>query len=145
MATPILSVITPEYLIAAGVALIAIEAVVFSFVVFWFGLATVIVGVLSYLFSFNDGLHQLVAIALIAMVLLITLRAKVLERFMKAKGKDHDDDFLNEEGEGIIENGKVYFKATYWKIDSSESFEEGEKVKVLSTKGASAKVLKIYI
>lgn len=145
MATPILSVITPEYLIAAGVALIAIEAVIFSFVVFWFGLATVIVGVLSYLFPFNDGLHQLVAIALIAMVLLITLRAKVLERFMKAKGKDHDDDFLNEEGEGIIENGKVYFKATYWKIDSSESFEEGEKVKVLSTKGASAKVLKIYI
>ena len=43
--------------------------------------------------------------------------------------------FLNEEGIGEIRNSKVYFKGTYWEIDSEEetTFEEGTKVQVIKT------------
>ncbi len=143
MATPILSVISPEYLIGAGIALIALEAVLFSFIVFWFGIASVIVGIVSYVITFSDGIHQVTAVSVLAVVMLIGLRSKALERFMKAKGKEHNDDYLNIEGQGVVRDSKVYYKATYWNIDSAESFEEGEKVNVLSVKNSTAVISKI--
>lgn len=143
MENQILSVISPTILVAVGIALIALEAILFSFIAFWFGLATLLVGISSYFFRYGDGLWQLVAISIISLVLLFTLRTKAMELFMKSKDHEHNDDFLNESGEGVIKDGRVYFKATYWKIDSDESFEEGEKVKILSTKGSVASVEKL--
>ena len=55
------------------------------------------------------------------------------------------DDFFNERGIGEIKNSKVFYKGTYWKIDSKikiDSFEEGEKVVVLKTFKNSATIQK---
>lgn len=135
--------IAPILLIAMGIGLIALEALLLYFVILWFGLALLIVGLASYLIPFGDGLWQLGAAAVLALVLLFSLRSRVFKRFMHAKGKEPHDDFLNESGEGIIKEGKVYYKATYWKIKSDATFEENERVKVLSTDGASATVEKL--
>ena len=66
---------------------------------------------------------------------IILLRKKVLESFLKSK-KDISDNFLDEKGIGEIKNSKVFYKATYWDIDSKidkKEFVEGEKVVVLKT------------
>lgn len=134
---------SPLILISIGIVLIALEVLTFSFILFWFGISSFLVGVLSYFINFTDGLYQIAAICVISILLLFTLRSKVMETFMKAKGKEYNDDFLNQAGTGVIKEGKVYFKATYWNIDSSENFIENEKVNVLSTKGSEAKISKI--
>lgn len=145
METQVLSLFSPIILIAIGIVLIAIESIFYSFILIWFGFASLIVGVASYLIPFNDGLWQVASISLIAIVLLFLLRTKAMEKFMKPIDEEINDTFLNEDGEGIIQNGKVYFKATYWDIDSSYDldFEENEKVHVLSASKGKAKIEKI--
>lgn len=134
---------SPILLIAIGIGLIALEALLLYFVILWFGLALLIVGLASYFIPFENGLWQLGIAAILAFILLFSLRSKVFKRFMRTKGKEPRDDFLNESGEGIIKEGKVYYKATYWKIKSDATFEENERVRILSTEGASATVEKL--
>ena len=66
-----------------------------------------------------------------------------MEKFLKSKDQEINDTFLNEKGEGVIKNGKVEYKATYWDIDSKDTdFKEGEKVIVLSALRNKAKIEK---
>ncbi|MFA6740330.1 MAG: nodulation efficiency protein D [Arcobacteraceae bacterium] len=131
----ILSVIDPYILLAIGVALIAFEAVIVSFVLVWFGVGFVITAFISYIYVFDDGIWQIATASIISLILLLLLRKKVLESFLKSK-KDISDNFLDEKGIGEIKNSKVLYKATYWDIDSKideKEFVEGEKVVVLKT------------
>lgn len=144
MESQILSLISPIILIAIGIFLIAMESVFFSFILFWFGLASILIGLTSNIIGFDDGLWQIAAICTLAMILLFSLRTKAMKIFMKAKDDEIDNTFLNESGEGIIEQGKVKYKATYWDIDSSEKdFVDGEKVKVISALKNKAKIERI--
>jgi membrane protein implicated in regulation of membrane protease activity len=131
----ILSVIDPYILLAIGVALIAFEAVIASFVLIWFGFGFVLTALISYIYVFSDGLWQIAIASIISLILLILFRKKVLESFLKSR-KNISDNFLDEKGIGEIKNSKVFYKATYWDIDSEideKEFVEGEKVIVLKT------------
>ena len=131
----ILDVIDPFILLAIGIALIAFEAVIASFILIWFGVGFVVVAIISSLYMFSDGIWQIAAASIISLLLLFLLRKKVLEKFLNSR-KDISDDFLNEKGIGEIRNSKVFYKATYWDIDSNideKEFVEGEKVVVLKT------------
>jgi membrane protein implicated in regulation of membrane protease activity len=143
MPTPIVEVFDPIILISIGIIFVALEALFFSFFVFWFGIAAIIVGMISYVVRFDNGLWQIASVAVLAVISLAVLRAKALDRFMKVAGKSPNDDFLNTSGTGVIKDNKVYFKATYWTIDSHEKFIEDESVHVVSTKGATAVVQKL--
>jgi len=145
MENQVLSLISPTILIAIGLGLIAIEMLIFSFVFFWFGLAFIIVGVLTYFSVFSDGLWQLSSTSVISIVLLLILRTKLIKLFLKTKEKENNDNFLNERGIGIVKNGKVYYKATYWDINLSnkELFEENEKVIVLNASKSIATIEKM--
>ena len=112
----ILSVIDPYILLAIGVALITFEAVIVSFVLVWFGVGFVLTALISYIYIFGDGIWQIATASLISLILLLLLRKKVLESFLKSK-KDISDNFLDEKGIGEIKNSKVFYKATYWDID----------------------------
>lgn len=140
--TLILNPIAPAILIGAGIALIAIEALVFSFAIVWFGIGSIIIGAISYVIVFNDGIWQLASIALIAMILLLVLRTKAIKRFLKPKDEEYKDNAYNEKGIGVIKEGKVYYKATYWDVDPRliEKLEENQKVEVLSVKGSIATI-----
>ena len=105
----ILSVIDPYILLAIGVALIAFEAVIVSFVLVWFGVGFVLTAFISYIYVFDDGIWQIATASIISLILLLLLRKKVLESFLKSK-KDISDDFLNEKGIGEIKNSKVFYK-----------------------------------
>uniref|UniRef100_UPI0040473264 NfeD family protein n=1 Tax=Aliarcobacter sp. TaxID=2321116 RepID=UPI0040473264 len=131
----ILSVIDPYILLAIGVALVAFEAVIASFILIWFGIGFIITAGISLFYGFSDGIWQIAVASLISLFFIFILRKKALESFLKSK-RDISDDFLNEKGIGEIKNSKVFYKATYWDIDSKideKEFVEGEKVVVLKT------------
>ena len=131
----ILDVLDPYILLAIGVALIAFEAVIASFVLIWFGLGFILTALISYVYIFSDGLWQIAIASIFSLILLLLFRKKALESFLKSK-KDISDNFFDEKGMGEIKNSKVLYKATYWDIDSSideKEFVEGEKVVVLKT------------
>ncbi len=131
----ILDVIDPFILLAIGIALIAFEALIASFILIWFGVGFVVIAIVSSMYMFSDGIWQIAAASIISLLLLFLLRKKVLEKFLNSR-KDISDDFLNEKGIGEIRNSKVFYKATYWDIDSNideKEFVEGEKVVVLKT------------
>ena len=81
----ILSVIDPYILLAIGVALIALEAIIVSFVIVWFGIGFVLTALLSYFLAFNDGIWQIATASIISLILLLMLRKKTLESFLKSK------------------------------------------------------------
>lgn len=140
----ILDVIDPFILLAIGIALIAFEAVIASFILIWFGVGFVVVAIISSLYMFSDGIWQIAAASIISLFLLFLLRKKVLEKFLNSR-KNISDDFLNEKGIGEIRNSKVFYKATYWDIDSNideKEFFEGEKVVVLKTHKNTATIEK---
>ena len=137
----VLSIISPTILIAIGLFLIVIEVMSFSFISFWFGFSCILIGIATNFIDFNDGLWQIASICILALVLLFSLRTKLMEKFLKSKDQEINDTFLNEKGEGVIKNGKVEYKATYWDIDSKDTdFKEGEKVIVLSALKNKAKI-----
>ena len=140
----ILDVIDPFILLAIGIALIAFEAVIASFILIWFGVGFVVIAIISSMYMFSDGIWQIAAASIISLLLLFLLRKKVLEKFLNSR-KDISDDFLNEKGIGEIRNSKVFYKATYWDIDSNideKEFIEGEKVVVLKTHKNTATIEK---
>ena len=131
----ILDVIDPFILLAIGIALIAFEALIASFILIWFGVGFVVIAIVSSVYMFSDGIWQIAAASIISLLLLFLLRKKVLEKFLNSR-KNISDDFLNEKGIGEIRNSKVFYKATNWDIDSNideKEFVEGEKVVVLKT------------
>ena len=103
----------PVYLmLAAGVALIALEFMLGSFFVLFFGLGFLAVGVLGFFIDIAWE-YQILFIATTSLVLLFALRKP-----LKAKFNSHEnevkDDFLNESGDGEIRKGMVYYKSTLW-------------------------------
>jgi len=141
MDTVTLSPISPTILVAIGIFLIALEAMVFNFVLFWFGLAAIIVGIFSLVFHFTDGLWQLADIAIVSLMLLLTLRTKALTIFLKSKdGDEVKDDFLNEKGIGVVKNNKIYYKATYWECDDIDKLKNGQKVAILEAKKGKVRI-----
>lgn len=140
----ILNVIDPYILLAIGVALIAFEAIITSFILIWFGIGFIITAIISYLYIFPNGIWQIAIASLSSLFLLYLLRKKTLESFLESK-RNISDNFFNEKGVGEIRNSKVFYKATYWDIDSKldeKEFLEGEKVIVLKTHKNKASIEK---
>ncbi|MBN2894505.1 MAG: hypothetical protein JXK05_01250 [Campylobacterales bacterium] len=121
----IIAPIEPQYLLAFGIALIAAEIVTTSFVLFWFGIGFVLVSALSALYAFQNGSVQLAWAFGIGAALMYLLRARFVERFMSSK--EHHTDSFEGGGEGVVKEGRVFFRGTYWDADV-EGLEEGEKV-----------------
>lgn len=131
----IISVIDPYILLAIGVALVAFEAIIASFILIWFGIGFILTAGISYIYPFSDGIWQIATASILSLLLIFLLRKKVLEAFLESR-RDISDNFFDEKGIGEIKNSKVLYKATYWDIDSKldeKEFVEGEKVIVLKT------------
>lgn len=140
----VFNVINPYILLGIGVILLGLEAVISSFILIWFGIGFIITAAISYFYPYSDGIWQLATASIISLVLLILLRKRVLESFLDSQ-KEITDNFLNEKGKGVIKNSKVFYKGTYWEIESDlddSDFIEGEKVLVSKTYKNFAKISK---
>ncbi len=128
-------VIDSYVLLGIGVVLIGLEAIITSFVLVWFGFGFLITALITVLYNFPNGTWQLAIVGVVSLFFIVILRKKVLRKFL-ASQEDISDNFLNEEGFGEIKNQKVFYKGTYWEIDSSldkKDFQEGEKVLISKT------------
>lgn len=121
-------------LLGLGFVLIALEITLGSFYIMWLGIGFCVVGVIEYFYPFSSFLHQSAVALLIALLLLILLKKKV-KTFMLRSEKEIKDNFLNEEGEGTIKHGMVFFKGTLWEYEPKDiKVEEGLRVRVKKTK-----------
>ncbi len=127
-------------LIAIGVALIVLEMVLVSFYLIWLGIALVIVGVLSLFYNFDSGYSQLALGAVLAVVLLLLFKDRA-RRILFKNSPEHDDLFLKEGGEGVVKEGRILYKGTFWDPYPSDLvLPEGQRVKIKRVRGTQLEV-----
>lgn len=139
---PIFEPFSLSILFGLGFGLIALEVLLGSFFVLWFGLGFLIVGLVHWVYPFSDGLWQLISVAVISAILLI-LFYKRLKKFIKKSEKEIKQDFLNEQGYGVYKEGMIDYKGTMWKFEPSLDLNENERVRVLKTHKSTAFIEKL--
>lgn len=125
-------------LLTIGIVLMGIEMMLGSFYILWFGIGFFVVGAIEYFLPFPSAMYQISTALIISLVLLFALKKKV-NFWLRHSEKEIKDDFLNEEGEGVIKEGMVFYKGTMWEYEPKDlKVQNGLHVKVLSTKGNRA-------
>ena len=134
-----MEVIDWSYLLAAGILMIGLEALVFSFFFVWLGFGFVIVAGLSYFGVFDNGVAQLAAAVSIGLVLVFALRKWSMN--MINKTQDDSEEKIHSSGVGTIDNGMIKMGGTFWQSDDDLSaYKDGDKVKVLDIVNNKAKI-----
>ena len=127
--------------IAAGIMLMLLEFALPGFVIFFFGLAAVLIGVLLFLLPGIPLAWTLLLFAVLSVVLLVLFRKLAPAVF---KGKSGEEGFeidsddvrgapataLCDFGPGEI--GRVEFRGTDWDASSGRPVEQGERVRAES-------------
>lgn len=133
MITPGLLELIPGWLlIAIGFALIGIEMLIGLFMLMWFGIGLIIVGMLSFVVDFEQGEFQLIFAFAIGAVLLFALRKQVI-----AKRNAQEDISVTYQtgdiGKLALHNDTwmVFYHGTHWQIANPEGqWHEGQRVRV---------------
>jgi membrane protein implicated in regulation of membrane protease activity len=123
--------LSPELLITGGVLLISLEIFLFSFFIIWFGIASLIVGLLSLIYSFESGSTQLIIISTLSLILFFLFAKPLKEKFSKPAEELHEKRFEK----AVFKNNKIFFEGTSWNFQSKDIFQEGDEVKVISKEG----------
>jgi membrane protein implicated in regulation of membrane protease activity len=125
-----MEVISPSYLLAIGILLIGLEAVIFSFVIFFLGLALIIVSVISSFYTFDNAIIQLALASIIALFSAFFLRNYILEKISKPSEKPEERTHIS--GVGYIDEDMIKFDGTYWRCDNDLSqYKNGDKVEIV--------------
>lgn len=119
------------WVVIAGILLIALEIITGNFFILWYGIGLALVGAIGWALGFESAqaiLWQTAIGFVIGHILLVLLRKK----FIFKRAVEPRDEFLLEEGEGIIKEGElVEFRGTLWRYEASDQeFAIGERVKV---------------
>ena len=118
------------YLLALGIILIGIEALLFSFVLLWIGMGFLVVAVISYFEFFESGYAQIAVAVSIGLVLVLLLRKWSMKLINKTE--DDSEEKIHSGGIGIIEGGMIKMNGTYWQSDEDLSgFKDGDRVEVV--------------
>ena len=122
--------ISPSYLVAIGILLIGLEAVIFSFVLFFFGMGLIIVAGISYFYIFDTAIIQLALSSVIAILGAYLFRGKLLEKISKPSQEIEERTHIS--GVGYIDEDMIKFDGTYWRCDNDLSgYKNGDKVEVI--------------
>jgi len=127
------------YLLALGIVLIGLEALIFSFVLLWIGIGFIVVSVLSYAGLFDSGYVQIAVAVSIGLVLVLALRKWSMNLINKTA--DDTEEKIHRSGTGIIEGGMIKMDGTYWQSDDDLSgFNDGDKIEVVDIMNNKAKI-----
>lgn len=122
-----------------GLVLFLLELVLPGFVIFFFGVGAWITALLCLIA--NPGINlQAIVFAVTSVLSLILLRKMIQKRFFYSKdelSKEVEDEFTGKEAVAITDfepghTGKVEFKGTSWKAESTESIVNGQRVIIRS-------------
>ncbi len=118
------------YLLAIGIVLIGIEALIFSFVLLWIGIGFVAVSALSYFGLFESGFAQIAVAVSIGLVLVLALRKWSMNLINKSE--DDTEEKIHSGGVGVIDGGMIKMNGTYWQSDDDLSaYKDGDRVEVV--------------
>jgi len=127
------------YLLALGIVLIGLEALLFSFVLLWIGIGFIVVALMSYLMLFESGYVQIAVAVSIGLVLVLALRKWSMN--LVNKTEDDTEEKVHKGGVGIIDGGMIKMNGTYWQSDDDLSgYKEGERVEVIDIVNNKAKL-----
>ena len=125
-----MEVIDWAYLLALGIVLIGIEALIFSFVLLWIGIGFIVVSVLTYVGLFESGYVQIAVAVSIGLVLVLALRKWSMA--LVNKTTDDTEEKAHQGGTGVIDGGMIKMNGTYWQSDDDLSyFNDGDRVEVM--------------
>lgn len=128
----LLALIPNWILISLGVVLIGMEVFLGVFVLLWFGLGFVIVGMLGFFTDFVYGEYQLIFAFAIGIALLAAFRRRVMERFPAAE-QVLSTYQAGEYGKVSMHEGQwmIFYKGTHWVIANPQpGLVEGENALV---------------
>ena len=118
------------YLLAFGIILIGLEALIFSFFLIWLGLGFIIVSILTYFNLFDSGNIQIAFAFGSGLLLLLILRKPIMSYIQTSANSEEEK--IHQSGIGIVDNGMIKMDGTYWNCDEDLSqFKEGERVEVV--------------
>ena len=127
------------YLLALGIVLIGLEALIFSFVLLWIGIGFIIVALLTYMGLFESGYVQIAAAVSIGLVLVLALRKWSMA--MINKSEDSSEEQIHKSGVGVIDGGMIKMDGTYWQSDDDLSgYKDGDRVEVIDVVNNKAKL-----
>ena len=134
-----MEVIDYSYLLAIGILMIGVEALLFSFFLVWLGMGFIIVAGLTYLGLFDNGVAQLAASVSIGLVLVFVLRKWSMT--MLNKTQDDTEEKVHKTGTGIVDKGMIKMNGTIWQSDDDLSiYKDGDKVEVVDIVNNKAKL-----
>lgn len=130
--------ISAYLLLAVAFVLAIIELLIGSFYVIFFALAFLFVGILSLFLSLNLA-WQVILIVLISLISFV-----VFKKFFKKNRKEENlkDNFLDESGEGVVQNGMIYYKGTLWQSSEIEGLKDGDKVRVTGVRANQIQIMR---
>jgi len=135
-----MEVIDWAYLLALGIILIGLEALVFSFVILWIGIGFIVVSLLTYMGLFDSGYVQIATAVSIGLVLVLALRKWSMNLINKSE--DDTEEKIHKSGVGVIEGGMIKMDGTYWQSDDDLSvYKDGDKVKVIDVVNNKVKIV----
>ncbi len=122
--------ISPSMLVAIGILLIGLEAIIFSFVLFFFGLGLIIVAGISYFYIFDNAIIQLALSFVIAILGAYLFRGKLLEKI--STPSDGKEERTHISGIGYIDEDMIKFDGTYWRCDDNlNQYKNGDRVEII--------------
>jgi len=122
--------ISSSYLLAIGILLIGLEALIFSFVLFFLGFGLIIVSIVSYFYTFDNAIIQIALSTIIALSSAYLFRNKILDK-ISTPSKDKEQK-IHKSGVGYIDGGMVKFDGTYWRCDDDLSqYKDGDRVEII--------------
>ena len=118
-----------------GLILFLLELVIPGFFIFFFGLGAWVTALVCLIGEPGTNL-QIIIFAVVSVLALVALRRIIQKKFFYSKQKDSDDvedEFTGREAVALADfgtdhTGKVEFKGTTWKAESSSEIKKGQTV-----------------
>ena len=134
-----MEVIDWAYLLAFGIVLIGLEALIVSFFLVWIGIGFVVVAAMTYFGLFESGTAQIAVAVSIGLVLLLAPRKWSMN--LVNKTQDNTEEKIHKSGVGVIDGGMIKMDGTYWQSDDDLSqYKDGDRVEVLDIVNNKAKL-----
>jgi len=127
-----------EWLLAIGIVLIGLEALVFSFFLFPIGLGFLVVACLElWVLDYDSLFSQTATVLVLGLIITLVFRKK----FIKLLGKSSSDkeEQIHTSGIGTIDGKQIKFEGTYWNTDNDlSSYKDGDRVNIEIIKNRAA-------
>ena len=122
--------IATYYLLALGILLIGLEALTFTFVLFFLGIGFILVSLISYFYMFDNGAIQVASAFVLALIFALILRKTLMKKLLKPKLDKEERAHVS--GVGFVEDGSIKFDGTYWKtLDDISKYKNGDEVQIV--------------